>query len=180
MLGVGPRFNVSSQLEHIKSKFDLCVQRFYCACLVRYIGHSFRHEAHAVTQLFSLPLLERLTQLRLQGRRGVPSGTAQAKYARLIHFGVQLGSLVTGRPNIRGDPGPVFRWGEDWFFELGSGGPGWHFQKHNKAAIDCRVQLLMNIFGRERVDPLLAIADSVQNAVEDLVGGLVPSSASHA
>ena len=69
--------------------------------------------------------------------------------------------------------GRPFRWGEGWFFEIRDGGLGWGFPKHDKAAIQFRVDLLMDIFVKKRGPPVLAMLEDVlvQEAIADgLVG----------
>ena len=61
-------------------------------------------------------------------------------------LGIGSGPLVAGRPEIRGQSGYVFRWGEDWFEELRDGGPGWSFQRDDKSGIAFRTNLLLDIF----------------------------------
>ena len=83
-------------------------------------------------------------------------------FHNLLHdLGFQVGELVSGRPQIRGNSGFPFRWGERWFFEFRAGGPGWFFQRDDKAAVAFRVKLLLDMFIPKRSDGLLAIADSL-------------------
>ena len=154
----------------MQSEFNVCVQTFYCKSIVGYIGHCFRHSEHAITKLLSLPLAGRLTSLRLEGRRGVPSESAQAARNLLSNLGVRVGDLVAGRPQIRGHSGYVFRWGEGWFEELRDGGPGWEFARHDKSAIDLRVELLLDIFRRRRGFARPSILNHLQGALEDVSG----------
>ena len=56
ILGVGPSFNVSSELQRVQSEFNVCVQSYYCKSLVSLIGHCFRHPSRPVTKLMSLPI----------------------------------------------------------------------------------------------------------------------------
>ena len=161
LLNVRARFNVSSELSRVREQYDACIQSFFCGSIVRYVGHTFRHANHAVCQLLSLPLQGRLTQLRLQGRRRVPSETAQANRNLFVDLGIHISEAIAGSLDVRGHAGPVFRWGDGWFWELGDNGPGWRFAKDDKAAIACRINLLLNLFRRKRDDPILAIADAL-------------------
>ena len=64
----------------------------------------------------------------------------------------------------------LFRWGEGFFDELRDGGPGWHFQKHDKSAVGLRVTMLLDLFRRRRNYTLSALTDFSQFAVADLQG----------
>ena len=118
----------------MKSHFNTCVQTFFACCL------------HPFTQLLSLPLPSRLTSLRLTGRGGVPSDSAQASHNSLGHLGINLQPLVAGPLGVRGQSGYVCRWGEGWFWDIRDAGMGWHFDKHDTDAIFVRVELLLAIF----------------------------------
>ena len=170
IMGVGQGYNISSELRRVQSEFNICVQSYYCKCLVSYIGHCFRHSSHPISKLFSLPLAGRLTSLRLEQRR-VPSDSAQMAREALEHLGIRLGSLIAGRPDIRGQSGYVFRWGEGWFEEVRDGGPGWSLQRDDKSAVDFRVNLLLDIFRHRRRSGLPALMNSMQVAISDLQGG---------
>ena len=146
VLRVGSNFNDSSTLTRVQNEFNICLSTFFCKSVVSYLGHCFRHADHPITKLMSLPLQERLADLRLQGRRSVPSGTAQAHFNSLVDLGVNLGQLISGRPAIRGHSGHAIRWGKGWFEELRDGGLGWSFEKTDAAAVDTRVQFLLNLF----------------------------------
>ena len=56
---------------------------------------------------------------------------------------------------------------ETWW-SCGTGGPGWHFQKHDKTAIDFRVTLLLDLFRRRRNHVLPALTDIVQPVLSAL------------
>ena len=166
ILGVGPGFNVSAELQRVQSEFNVCVQSFYCKSLVSYIGHCFRHCDHPVSKLMSLPLAGRLRELRLNSQRD-PSGSAQVARFVLSNLGVQLEGLVAGRPDVRGHSGYVFRWGEGWFEEFRDGGPGWNFQRNDKSAVDVRSKLLLDIFRPRRRSGLPALLNSLQLQISD-------------
>ena len=68
----------------------------------------------------------------------------------LISLGIGVGPLVAGRPDIRGNSGYVFRWGEGRFEEIRDKGPGWSLQRDDKSAIEFRVNLLLDIFRPRR------------------------------
>ena len=53
------------------------------------------------------------------------------------------------------------------FFEIRDGGPGWTFERKDMSAVSLRVQLLIDIFDPPRTDPILAIADAVQEAIQN-------------
>ena len=121
-------------------------------------------------QTFQPSFSGRLTSLRLEQRR-VPSDSAQMAREALEHLGIRLGSLIAGRPDIRGQSGYVFHWGEGWFEEVRDGGPGWSLQRDDKSAVDFRVNLLLDIFRHRRRSGLPALMNSMQVAVSDLQGG---------
>ena len=145
----------------MRERYNACIQTYLCDSIVRYIGHTFRHIDQPICQLMSLPLQRRLTHLRLQGQRRVPSETAQTNRNFLVALGMHVGEAIAGALDVRGHAGPVFRWGEGWFWEMGELGPGWHFAKNDKAAIACRSKLLLELFRRKQGDPILAIADVI-------------------
>ena len=97
----------------------------------------------------------------------VPSDLAQSARELMISVGVQIGELVAGRPGVRGHAGYVFRWGEGFFEVFRDGDPGWHFQKHDKSAIDLRVRMLLDLFRRRR-NSLPALMDFRQFALSDV------------
>ena len=66
----------------------------------------------------------------------MPSDTAQAARDTLRSVGIQVGSLIAGRPNVRGQSGYVFRWGEGWLEEIQDGGPGWNFERNDKSQLN--------------------------------------------
>ena len=148
VLGLPRSFNVSNVLHSAQDDFRICVRTFFCKSIVRYLGHCFRHPSHPITQLLSLPLGRRLTDLRMQGRRSVPSDSAQTFFNNLVSLGIEFGQLVAGRPGIRGESGAPLRWGDCWFEQLRDS-VGWNFAKDDKEAIDGRVQQLFAIFRRE-------------------------------
>ena len=92
----------------------------------------------------------------------MPSDNAQAAHEVLTSVGISLGALIAGRPQVRGQSGFVFRWGEWWFEELREGGPGWRFERNDKSAIDLRVNLLLDIFRPRRRSGLPALSNLVQ------------------
>ena len=71
----------------------------------------------------SLPVAGRLAALRSERRRA-PSDAAQAARELLSNLGIDIGDLIAGRPDVRGQTGYVFRWGEWWFEEIRDGGLG--------------------------------------------------------
>ena len=77
---------------------------------------------------------------------------------------------MAGRPDVRGHSGYVFRWGEGWFEEVRDGGPGWNFQKDDKAAIKVRIDLLLDLFRRRQNFMMPALMDFMHAAISDLQG----------
>ena len=154
-MGLHSHFNVSHVLRNVQNDFHVCVSSFFCKSLVKFLGHCFRHLDHPISKLLSLPLRGRLTDLRIQGRRSVPSSSAQVAFDNLLELGLEVGQLITGRPCIRGDNGCALRWGEGWFEEVRDGGVGWSFTKEDTAAIDHRMEVLLSLFRRESRLPRL-------------------------
>ena len=124
-----------------------------------------------MTKLLSLPVLERLTSLRLQGHREVPTDTAVSAWNHLERLGLDLGELVSGRLGARSFSGQPFRWGQGWFFEIRDGGLSWNFDRHDALAISSRVGLLIKMYVRMRGQPVLALLNRTQEAVADAVVG---------
>ena len=67
--------------------------------------------------------------------------------------------------------GHVCRWGDKWFFEILDGGPGWDFRKDDRDAIRVRLDFLLQLFGRTRVQAVLALVDNIQEAIVDGIVG---------
>ena len=124
-----------------------------------------------MTKVLSLPVLERLTSLRLQGHREVPTDTAVSAWNHLERLGLDLGELVSGRQGSRSFSGQPFRWGQGWFFEMRDGGLSWNFDRHDALAICSRVDLLSKIFARMRGQPVLALLGRAQEQVADALVG---------
>ena len=97
----------------------------------------------------------------------MPSQSAEMAWSFLNSLGINVGPLIAGRPDVRGQSGYVFRWGEAWFEEVRDSGPGWHFLKDDKSAIEFRVNLLLDIFRHRRESGLPALLDSVHAAISD-------------
>ena len=66
--------------------------------------------------------------------------------------------------------GMFFGGGKAFFEVLRDGGPGWHFQKHDKSAVSLRVTMLLDPFRRRRNYTLSALTDFSKFAVADLQG----------
>ena len=86
----------------------------------------------------------------------------------LSSFGVRVGPVVAGRPDVRGHSGYVVRWGEGWFEEIRDGGPGWSIQRDDKSGVAFRVDLLLDIFRPRRRSGLPALMNSVQVSISDV------------
>ena len=140
----------NNDLTAVKANLNICVQTFYAKCIVRFLGHAFRHVTHPFTQLLSLPLPGRLASLRSHGRESAASDLAQTTFSFLSHLGFSLDPPTAGPLNIRGHSGYVCRWGEGWFWVIKDGGPGWSFEKTDEAAINFRIQLLLDMFAKSR------------------------------
>ena len=165
--GLSRRHNCD--LDAVKDHFNVCVQTFFAQCIVKFIGHSFRHGDHPFSKLLSLPLPRRLDSLRSNGPGGVVSGLAQANFLLMSSLGFNVGPPSAGPLQVRGHSGFVRRWGEGWFWDFRDGGPGWIFDKHDQTAIDVRVQLLLEIFQRKtsRLPNMLADVVQVPLPLED-------------
>ena len=83
----------------------------------------------------------------------------------LNFLGVQVGDIIAGRLDSRGQTGYVFRWGEGWFEEIRDGGPGWKFNRDDRSAVDLRVKLLLDIFRSRQRSGLPALLNSVQESI---------------
>ena len=99
--------------------------------------------------------------------RGHPAGSCHETSDNL---GIRLGALIAGRPDIRGQSGYVFRWGECWFEEVRDGGPGWSLQRDDKSALDFRVNLILDICRHRRRSGLPALMNSMQVSISDVQG----------
>ena len=157
----------NNDLHAIISHFNICVQSFFATCIVKFIGHTFRHAQHPLCQLLSLPLPSRLTSIRRQGRVGVASVSAQANHNFMAFLGIDMQPLVAGPLGVRGHSGYVCRWGEGWFWDMRDGGPGWIFEKHDSHAISVRVDVLLEVFRKKRSNLPQLVADSAPLPLED-------------
>ena len=100
-----------------------------------------------------------MASLRLQGPRLAPSGSAQTFRDRLLNLGIQVDAVIAGRPDIRGHTGFVFRWGCGWFSEMRDSGPGWDFERNDKAGIGLRADFILQLFRQRSSLAQLAIAN---------------------
>ena len=92
----------------------------------------------------------------------MPFSTAEMAHQLLSSLGLSVGPLVAGRPDVRGQSGYVFRWGEGWFEEIRDGGPGWMFDKDDKSAIELRINLLLDMFRPRLGSGLPALTNLLQ------------------
>ena len=80
--------------------------------------------------------------------------------------GLEVDFPTAGRPQVRGESGFAFRWGEGWFGPVRDGGVGWSFERNAEPEISKRVSILIRLFRAERAhvaqpalsDSMLAIA----------------------
>ena len=108
----------------------------------------------------SRPLEERLTALRVTGRRAEISDYAWNSFQFLQTLGFSGNPPVGGYPQVRGHTGHVFRWGAGWFSEIGDR-VGWEIERTDKPEVAKRVDFLLQIFQRSRIAATLdAICDS--------------------
>ena len=73
---------------------------------------------------------------------------------------MQVDPPIAGRLGVRGHSGHPFRWGEGWFEALRDGGVGWEFERNDDAEIVKRIDILTQLFKRDR-SRTLALADEV-------------------
>ena len=152
-------FRHDSTLTQIKSSFDICVLIFFTKTIVRWCGHCFRHQDHAIAQLLSLPLAERLRLLRSRGVVSELTQSAVSFWNSLSTLGLQVDRPIGGRPAVRGQSGFAFRWGEGWFEPIRDGGVGWIFNRNDEDEIVQRANILMRLYRPARNDEPLAIQD---------------------
>ena len=114
----------------------------------------------------SLHSQERLTSLRLTGRRSEVS-SSQWRHFNLLHeIGLGGDPPVGGFPLVRGQSGCVFRWGEGWFAEIRER-VGWDIARNDKPEISTRVDLLLRLFRRSRVARAIEPLCHAPLAIED-------------
>ena len=159
--GLFGRSGSNEFLQHVKDLYRVDMQDFYLNCIVKYVGHCFRHQGHAISQLMSLPTERRLTELRLQGRRGQVSSSSWSIFLRLESLDLTVDPPTAGSLGVRGHSGYPIRWGEGWFGAVRDGGCGWGFRKDDKPEIIKRVNLLKALFKRNRAASTLPLQDLV-------------------
>ena len=114
---------------------------------------------------------ERLTSLRLVGRKSEVSDAKLGNWFFLHSLGLSDEPPSGGFPQVRGHTGFVFRWGEGWFEEVRER-LGWRIEKHDKPEIAKRVSILLQLFQRTRTErTMVALSDgrpsSIVMAIED-------------
>ena len=139
--------------------------------LVRRLGHCFRHPEAPLFQFLSRSSTERLTSLRLVGRKSEVSHAKLVNWLFLHDLGLS-DELASGRfPQVRGHTGFVFRGGKGWFEKVRER-LGWKIEKHDKPEITKRVNMLLHLFRRTRTkQTLAALSDAcpslIAMAIED-------------
>ena len=106
--------NSSHQLRDIKSRYNICVQRFFVKTIVSWVGHCFRHPNHPISSLLSLPLDGRLTELRLLSGRSLVSEASLRVSELFSQLGVMVDPERSGPLNIRTHSGRALGWGHGW------------------------------------------------------------------
>ena len=112
----------------------------------------FRSECY-LRKLISVPLAERRATLRSGNGEGLSIETRKYAFACLEFLRVEVSHPEGGKMNIRGELGCVFRWCHPWLgaiwdgFEGCEAGLGWSFEKHDRLAIDQRVDVLIDFSG---------------------------------
>ena len=95
-----------------------------------------------------------LISLRRAGRRSDPSGAQLYAWALLRSMRlISDPEPASGFPQTRGSTGAVIRWGGGWFEEVRNH-MGWKIEKHDKPGIQKRIDTLLQLFGRSRLDSL--------------------------
>jgi len=154
------RYLVGSMLEHVQSEHKICARRICAEFIVRRMAHCFRHPETPLFSFLSLSVNERLTSLRLVGRRSEVSDSQMERFSFLQNLGIGGDPPVGGFPLVRGQTGCVIRWGAGWFEEVRDQ-LGWRVRKHDKPELNKRADVLMDLFKRHRVTVTL---DAICNA----------------
>ena len=147
--GLPQRFLLGPVLERIQGEHKIHVLNIFSEFVVKRMGHCFRHPDTPLHSFLSRPLGERLTSLRLTGRRAEVSSVRWDAWQCLANLGLNSDPPVGGFPLVRGHSGFVCRWGAGWFEELREG-LGWNIERHDELAVSSRVSMLLGIFRRSR------------------------------
>ena len=145
------RKHVNAELSVARSSLGLDVGLEFCKCLVRWLGHVWRHP-----HCHLYKLLQHQNDLWLRNQRMSGDGN---------------------RPGTRQETGPVFRWAQTWVhlieeeFETSSSSDqppssGWVFEKADKNSILVRASFL-----QQWIRP----AATVSRAIMDQASALVPA-----
>ena len=158
--GLSSRYLIGDVLERVQNENKTNALVIFSEFIVRWLGHVFRHPQLPVFAFLSRPLEERLTALRVTGRRAEISDYAWNSFQFLQTLGFSGNPPVGGYPQVRGHTGHVFRWGAGWFSEIGDR-VGWEIERTDKPEVAKRVEFLLQIFQRSRIAATLdAICDS--------------------
>ena len=109
---------------------------------------------------------ERLTTLRLIGRRSAVPDSQWHLFSFLEPLGIEGNPPVGGFPEVRIHTGYVFRWGQGWFEEVRDS-VGWDIGRKDKPQIKERVDVLMRLFKSSRITEALAALADAPLAIED-------------
>ena len=147
-------------LENIQSEHKICARRICSEFIVRRVAHCSRHPETQLFAFLSLSVNERLTALRLMGRRSEISDSKFEKFSFLQKLGIGGDPPVGGFPLVRGQTGCVIRWGSGWFEEIRDQ-MSWTVRKDDRFELARRADVIMDIFKRHRVTVALdAISDA--------------------
>ena len=147
-------------LENIQGEHKICARRICSEFVVRRVAHCFRHPEAPLFAFLSLSVNERLTALRLVGRRSEISESQIERFSFLQRLGIGGDPPVGGFPLVRGQTGCVIRWGSGWFEEIRDR-MGWTVRKDDRTELARRADVLMDIFKRHRVTATLdALCDA--------------------
>ena len=119
--GLPQNCRAHSILENVKNEFNISVSTYYVQCIVKRLGHVFRHPTTPICRLLSLPLEDRLASLRMLGRPGEAGDARWGVWNFFSSVGLQVEPPIGGKPNVR-SAGVVIRWGHSWFEALRDGG----------------------------------------------------------
>ena len=122
--------------QNNKQMYRIWVQQ----CITRQrMAHCFRHPETPLFSFLSLSVNERLTSLRLVGRRSEVSDSQMERFSFSQSLGIGDDPPVGGFPLVRGQTGCVIRWGAGWFEEVRDQ-LGWRVRKDDKPESNKRHQ----------------------------------------
>ena len=106
--------------------------------------------------------------MRARGSQTEVSFSAGSFWRLLTEAGLSVDFPSSGKPGVRGQSGYAFRWGEGWLGPIRDGGLGWNFERSATSEIDQRVNILLKLFDRRRVEQL-ALTDALASQLVPFV-----------